>query len=309
MLAILIIFHHLSLYFEDTFFYDMYAACGMLYVGVFFFLSGYGLTHSYRCKNDYLKGFLKKRLSAILVPYVLVMVLYWLELAAYGQIYGVRTIAKTYESGYPLVSNSWYVVAIFFYYVFFWVIARISQKLGKQIILPAAFGFCIAWIFVCRGLGWGTWWYTTIFGIWAGSVWGVYEEQILRVVKQHYWRVFAASAALFAVAWALHVESPDASDTVGVWIYIISCEIAVCAFSVLMVCLGRKISLHSPALKWLGTISYEIYLLHGLFLSVWRSGTIYIRTDAVWIGAVFASTLVAGWLVHMLSQKLIKMMN
>jgi peptidoglycan/LPS O-acetylase OafA/YrhL len=114
---------------------------------------------------------------------------------------------------------------------------------------------------------------------------------------------------LFTAAWALHFGSPDASDTVGVWIFIISCEIAVCAFSVLVVCLGRKISLHSPALKWLGTISYEIYLLHGMFIYLWRSSIVYIRTDAAWIGAVFASTFVAGWLVHILSQKLIKKIN
>ena len=46
-------------------------------MAVFFFLSGYGLTRSLKCKGEaYLHGFLHKRLSKILIPLVLCSIVY-----------------------------------------------------------------------------------------------------------------------------------------------------------------------------------------------------------------------------------------
>ena len=45
-------------------------------VGFFFFMSGYGLTCGLMQKKDYLQGFLSKRLSNIVVPYVIVAIVW-----------------------------------------------------------------------------------------------------------------------------------------------------------------------------------------------------------------------------------------
>ena len=45
---------------------------GYILVGFFFFYSGYGLMKQYLTKKNYLKGFLRKRLIKILIPFYLV---------------------------------------------------------------------------------------------------------------------------------------------------------------------------------------------------------------------------------------------
>ena len=75
--AVAIIFHHMT---QDlgpaaqplTFL----AEWGVLFVGVFFFFSGYGLYTSLKMKPDYLKGFIKKRFVTILVPFYLCNFIY-----------------------------------------------------------------------------------------------------------------------------------------------------------------------------------------------------------------------------------------
>ena len=49
---------------------------GFLFVALFFFVSGYGLVKSLETKEGYLKTFLKKRLSVVLVPYFIMNIFY-----------------------------------------------------------------------------------------------------------------------------------------------------------------------------------------------------------------------------------------
>ena len=48
---------------------NVFVDAGVLFTGLFFFCSGYGLIVSMKEKEDYLQGFLKKRLPAVLVPF------------------------------------------------------------------------------------------------------------------------------------------------------------------------------------------------------------------------------------------------
>ena len=71
--AVGIMLHHMSqtIYFagEDTGILMFMVDIGVCFVGVFFFFSGYGLYSSLRDKPDYLKGFLKRRLPVIVIPF------------------------------------------------------------------------------------------------------------------------------------------------------------------------------------------------------------------------------------------------
>lgn len=70
--AVGIMLHHMSqtIFFagEDPGVLLFMVDVGVCFVGMFFFFSGYGLYSSLRDKPNYLKGFLRNRLTAILVP-------------------------------------------------------------------------------------------------------------------------------------------------------------------------------------------------------------------------------------------------
>ena len=61
---------------------NIFVDTGVLFTGLFFFCSGYGLISSLKTKEDYLQGFLKKRLPAIVIPFfvcnfLFVLVYFW----------------------------------------------------------------------------------------------------------------------------------------------------------------------------------------------------------------------------------------
>lgn len=90
--AICIVAHH----FIQPYFYNgdktgalgSFALIGFLFVGIFFFFSGYGLFKSYKTKPDYLKGFLRKRLPVVLVPlYIVNTILTIITIVTQGEMY------------------------------------------------------------------------------------------------------------------------------------------------------------------------------------------------------------------------------
>ena len=82
--AIIIMLHHISFRISNL---PMYVKpiwyIAFPIVGFFFFMSGYGLTCGLMQKKDYLQGFLSKRLSIIISPYVIVAIV-WIGLEIVG---------------------------------------------------------------------------------------------------------------------------------------------------------------------------------------------------------------------------------
>lgn len=90
--AIIIMLHHISFRLSNLPVYVKpiwYIAFPV--VGFFFFMSGYGLTCGLMKKKDYLQGFLSKRFSNIVVPYVIVAIV-WLGLEIVG---GGQTLTRS----------------------------------------------------------------------------------------------------------------------------------------------------------------------------------------------------------------------
>ena len=71
VMAIFVLLHHISQKqaFLQTNTISFFREIGILFVGVFFFTSGYGLHRSFSTKPDYLKGFLKRRVLPIVCSY------------------------------------------------------------------------------------------------------------------------------------------------------------------------------------------------------------------------------------------------
>ncbi len=99
VLAVFIVLHHCVLRTDGAgadvpWVLSQFSFMGAPVVAVFFFLSGYGLTRSLKCKGEaYLHGFLHKRLSKILIPLVLCSIVYSLvDITILGGIF--RTLSE-----------------------------------------------------------------------------------------------------------------------------------------------------------------------------------------------------------------------
>lgn len=136
--AIGVIIHHISQ--QNAFQYangwgkpgelSLFVNAGFFFVAIFFFCSGYGLIKSLNTKEDYLKGFLKKRvLKTIIIPFYINVILYAIFLlAGKAQISTGRLICNFL--GLTLMNEyAWYpIVLTILYLAFYFIFKNIKNR-------------------------------------------------------------------------------------------------------------------------------------------------------------------------------------
>mgnify|MGYP007053719401 CR=1 FL=1 len=86
-------------------------------------------------EENYSKGFIKKRIPSLLIPYVIVIFLYWLMYACYGDVYSICDMIEILSRGYIIASASWYIVDIIILYFVFYLSMKLFKKNNWLIIL------------------------------------------------------------------------------------------------------------------------------------------------------------------------------
>ncbi len=123
---------------------------GILFTSIFFFFSGFGLYKSYKTKENYLEGFLTKRLPKIVLPFLVTNIIYLLTVSI-DRISEVRHIF-TSIFGFTLINtNAWFIVVLIILYVAFYFCFKKSKTesgaFAKLLI------FTIILILICLLLG------------------------------------------------------------------------------------------------------------------------------------------------------------
>lgn len=234
ILALLVLFHHLSLFVPGGFLLPLFREWGKPAVAAFLFLSGMGLMRRYRSDPDYLHTFLRRRMTKLWIPYAAVAVLSFFARPLWkGGWFGASDLLNAWRYGDPIVSNGWYVFFLAALYVLFWLAAKTLHRPGQ--IVAALSAAVMLWIPVCHMLGWGNYWCASGPAFAFGLAWGA-------------WGI--------PIPWTLH------------W--------------------------NSPVLAFLGDISYELYLIHGLLLLLLRQQL----SDLPLALAVLFLSLTAATLLH-----------
>ncbi|SEQ92194.1 Peptidoglycan/LPS O-acetylase OafA/YrhL, contains acyltransferase and SGNH-hydrolase domains [Lachnospiraceae bacterium NE2001] len=125
---------------------EPFVPIGYLLVAFFFFVSGYGLIKSARSKDDYFKGFLKRRMNRLLMVFVLTNIIWGAVRIVYSNMY------------LPTNPYSWYVYTIVVMYFGFFFTYRRERKISFLLMTAWLLGYII----VCYILIKGNWWYNSI---------------------------------------------------------------------------------------------------------------------------------------------------
>lgn len=296
---------------------DFFVPMGYLFVGVFFFCSGLGLIRSLRTKPDYLKGFCRRRILPLAITFYLSEIIYtvirWLvgEKMENGQF--LRYLTGWYMANF----NAWYVVVIVFFYLVFWASFRFCKNEG--IALSLVFLFTLAYTVLGAVVGhpkagWpaGEWWYNSIILFPLGLLFGKFEEEVTAFFRRKYWLWLVA---FFAAAILLFRWSEDAvSHTWGYYGLngpslrvrdsLLSAGtqwLAGIAFTGTCFLLMMKVRLGNRVLAWLGSLTLELYLMHGLFVEMFgfnfhdvARSVMYIRKVPLYMAAVLACSVPAA---------------
>lgn len=237
-------------------------------VGFFFFMSGYGLTCGLLQKKNYLQGFLSKRLLNIIVPYVIVAITWiGLEIIWGGGQTPVRAIAEAFTIRY--IQPLWFIWVIIAVYIVFYAVFNHTE------INVGAYWFAvitIAYILISAFVNPRDEMYASIIGMPLGILWAMYERKIDSYFEIGFLRkeivAIVAFVILFIGRLTLSVVGFD-----NQLFHSVLRNIITIAFIVPLIELLKKVKIQKRFLIWLGTISYEIYIIHPFILYFFEKET------------------------------------
>lgn len=160
-----VILHHLSQIlkdYPDSFLSSRLIIAGRLAVGLFFFVSGYGIIKQFRKKGKtYLDTFLKKKSMSIFMPFLLAMIVYFIYRNLIGQL-NVLTAMYSLINGNPFVGNGWFTIMILYLYLAFLVSAYLGKKNYLLVFSILIFSVVIV-VLITNFLNYGEWWTNAVF--------------------------------------------------------------------------------------------------------------------------------------------------
>ena len=294
--AVAIIVHHLAQELaQEAGAIGFFTELGVLFVGIFFFFAGYGLYTSLKTKENYLKGFLKKRLVTILIPFYMCILVFTVAECIRGtrftplQLLGVL-------SGWSLINpHMWYIVEIAILYLAFYVIYRLIKNrtaatvvMGIFVIAMMAGSLMLAHGKDMSASGWfqGEWWYNSSFLFVIGIIVSKHSEGLRRIARKAYVILLLGLAALLVLLgpqtvymlrrYSYWSEIPGETRAILDKLRCLSVQLPwIICFVLFLLLIMMRVRFGNPVLKFLGSISLELYLIHNLFLKGLHDGTIF----------------------------------
>jgi len=250
-------------------------------VGMFFFISGYGLTAAYFNKGkNYLNGFLKHRLSKIVFPLIIATIIYLIEIRVLP-VEGVKS-----DTPLPF---SWFCYVIIGYYIAYYVVLKITENINVTIITLLFFSILLYFVLgKCFHLG--DWWYRSTCGFNLGMLVRRYEETIKKWFSRYtLLTLLFVPFGLFCIYASGHFGIDMEAHAIGFSLISLAL-IYTCGFT------------HNIVVNWIGKNSYEIYLCHPMIIALyplWPKNDIC--SDVTFVCCLFVLTFVMASLLHKLT--------
>lgn len=341
--AVCVMFHHIAqntcapwLSPEDKIHgLNPFVPVGYLFVALFFFCSGYGLMKSHQTKENYLKDFFIRRALRpvlILVASDIILVLLSVYFPDTYLRNSMVTIPTPFNMGGAVLINdySWFIYALLFMYLAFWLSFRIIKKslaamISVSVMALLYMGFCDWWMY-------GSWWYNVILLFPLGLFFAVYEKKLFSLMEKKYPLLLILSLISLPLFFCLGEYGDELRSLTGItyhyftehWILLLSQTMAGIVFIFLLLLAGMKLTFSNRALTLYGSITVEFYLIHILWLRIIgtsRTGetlfaienlalyvlVILLLSTAFATGFFYLSRLISGWVAKKpLILKLIK---
>lgn len=251
-------------------------------VAVFLFLSGYGIVTRIQQVgvNNYMNGFLRKRCFPLFVEFVFVCLLYYaVKLALTGNFEFLKSGVTS--------PHSWYIIMIELLYILIYVGYLIFKDNLKALITFITIAEVVI-IVVLSALKVGEYWYVSLLGFSAGMI-----CSSLNIKKDKSFLVLVVFGILAGVSMVGELLLKNHEGLIVLWAIIYNISTLSLAFVVLFV--GRYVRFNNPVFKFFGSISLEIYLLHGVFEELFK-GISFINNNNLLYGVVVVvSTILASY--------------
>ncbi|MBO4928441.1 MAG: acyltransferase [Clostridiales bacterium] len=327
LLAIFIIFHqtvitldHFGVYFHAMSPFFDYYYYGILAVAFFFFCSGFGLLKRWMTDPTYLKGFMKRRIFTVLVPFFICNYIYLTDAIITniqtGKSFDFVEVICSFFGLFLINNQMWFAVEIMLLYVMFRIVFSRVKKPLTGILIMTGVVLVMMVIGILSGHAesvimsyWfkGEWWYNTILMFPLGMLYAYKEERINRIIRGAFTSILIASSILFVIMDFIHrdliihsiywTEYYDSKHPILDKLTGLSVEtVFEILFILLIVALISRFKFGNPILKFLGKISLETimlnYLICNKFYFIYKHYGIYAYLPAVLAGTIVAASIV-----------------
>ncbi len=308
---------------------DAFIRTGFLFVAVFFFWSGFGLYKSFVNKPDYLKGFFRRRIVPVWVPYAVVCPLFTLlRIFLLGEkmspLYLVTNLTGL-TLGYTF---GWYVQTIVIFYGLFAMAFGLcsDRKKAAGVIAAGVAVWTVTGLFVDHN-DWflrGEWWYNSVLLFPLGIITAQNEEKLFRFFKKNYTPcliiAFLSSALLitgahFAEAYLGYYGETWAPFGLKMEFRLITYlfqALSAVALVWLMMLGAMKIRIGNRVLEFCGNHTLEIYLTHAFpleslgLLYNYSAESFFFRRPWLLLLAVLVATFVLSVLLKKICRFLLR---
>ena len=238
-----------------------------------------------------------------------------------------------YLSGAQLANtNAWYVIAIPFFYLFFWLAFRFCKREGTAITVVALglLGYMMIGTVTDHNNWWmrGEWWYNTALVFLLGILFAKYEKTLTERAKKGYWIwLVLALVGMFAwfrlsshladdLGWYYGENWRDPLKVLHRWICALTQNMASFSYVCFLFLAMMKIRIGNKLLGLLGGLTLEIYLIHGMFVEMFgydfsevTKSITYIKNVGLYVLVVAACTVAGTWIFHILYRNVMKAIN
>lgn len=260
--AVAIMLGHLGKITGFWFLYPFWKSA-LLFVGVFFMLSGYGLMYNYSNSSEYLNHFLKKRIVSILFPAYVVYILFGCieAIITPGGGQSVQSIIQYIFLKEFYKRTNWFVFEIVFLYILFWIIYKFFSLKIASVIMSIVMVLWIIAGFYCHI---DKAWYDSSLCFLVGILYARHEEKWNEWMQKSYLlkniSFLIICGGCFGVFLALGNNSFIGHPVLK--------NVAACSFCMWVLSILQKIDLKNRLFQWLGVYSYEIFLLHLIWMQL-----------------------------------------
>lgn len=253
----------------DGFLMNILNRGGVLGVGIFFFISGFGLMEGMKRNPCYLEGFLARRCKTLLIPLFI----------SHGSMLGIRIAMKLikfsdlFSIKEVLRLVNWYIYVIAFFYLLFYFVYKFCPKLKGTIIITfiiVLMNFFLYFIDFNRLFYGGN--VCFIVGLWLS----LFEKEIFSLFKNNY----AATCFFSILALCIGVFAFLKMGYANFWGDFLGRNISSLAVVFLMILFLMKFEWHNRILSWLSNFYYEIYLVHAYVLCIFEEQGKYIYNNS-----------------------------
>ncbi|WP_078414365.1 acyltransferase family protein [Priestia abyssalis] len=241
-------------------------------VAIFLLLSGFGLTQSY-LKNG-LNNFLAKRLSKVILPYFIVTSV-WLILDTFilNKHYSFITIIlglSGLDFKATIDASMWYITYIILWYLMFYLVFKFSMNTIVRLAILFSFASLLGILDIKLNIfAYGSGAYLYIFEFPLGVLFGILYSKIIDIKIN---KLMVSVASITILSFLLFFFFLNQLNQAGFYAELcyalsnLACGIGIISF--LSFISFYKISSH--ILLFLGSISYELYLLEWAFLAKYK---------------------------------------